>query len=135
MTYDAVPAGFFGIFKELGSLIVTLGLSGLQIDEKFVPDISVGRAWSDHWETSSLADRFGGRAQYRHNYPSYFPQAASNPQRAWCYPEEALGEFRRWFRQDYIGEGRFKRYLTKKVSERLLPPDYVERAMLALTKD
>jgi len=46
LTYDAVPEGYFGIFKELSSLIVTLGLNGLHIDEKFVPDISVGQAWA-----------------------------------------------------------------------------------------
>lgn len=132
LTYDAVPVGYFGIFKEISSLIVTLGLSGLHIDENFVPDISVGQAWSKHWDTTSLEHRFGSRATYAHNYPDYFPQSASNPQLARCYPEEALGEFRRWFRNDYIGEGRFKKYLTRKVSERLLPEGYVERAMLTL---
>ncbi len=135
LTYDAVPEGFFGIFKELSSLIVTLGLSGLHIDEKFVPDISVGRAWSEHWKSNNLGEKFGVRRTYPHNYPEYFPQSASNPQMARCYPEEALGEFRRWFRQDYIGEGRFKKYLTNKVKERLLPEGYVERAMLALLRE
>ena len=52
-----------------------------------------------------------------------------------CYPEDALGEFRRWFKKDYIGEGRFKSYLTRKVTEKLLPDGYVERAMLALVKE
>jgi hypothetical protein len=135
LTYDAVPAGYFGIFKEISSLIVTLGLSGLHIDERFVPDISVGRAWAEHWKEASLEDEYGSRASYSHRYPSYFPQAASNPQIASCYPEAALGEFRRWFREDYLGEGRFKRYLTKKVNDRLLPEGYVERAMLALIKE
>lgn len=135
LTYDAVPAGYFGVFKELASLIVTLGLAGLHIDEKFVPDISVGQAWAKHWEKARMADAYGTRASYPHNYPSYFPQAVSNPQLAACYPDGALGEFRRWFREDYIGEGRFKQYLTRKVHERLLPEGYVERAMLALTKE
>lgn len=134
LTYDAVPDGFFGVFKELSSLIVTLGMAGLHIDAKFVPDISVGRAWSQHWETERLERKYGTRATYQHNFPSYFPQAASNPQLARCYPEEALGEFRRWFREDYIGEGRFKKYLAKKVSEKALPEGYVEDAMLALTR-
>lgn len=132
LTYDAVPDGYFGIFKEISSLIVTLGLSGLHIDEKFVPDISVGQAWAKHWEKVRLEDQFGARASYAHCYPEYFPQAASNPQIVKCYPETALGEFRRWFREDYIGEGRFKKYLARKVSERILPEGYVERAMLTL---
>jgi hypothetical protein len=135
LTYDAVPAGYFGVFKELASVIVTLGLAGLHIDDKFVPDISVGKAWAKHWEHSGLATTQGHRASYLHNYPEYFPQAASNPQLASCYPEAALGEFRRWFREDYIGQGRFKQYLTRKADELLLPQGYVERAMLALTKE
>lgn len=135
LTYDAVPEGYFGVFKELASLIVTLGLSGLHIDEKFVPDISVGQAWAKHWSERKLGCDLGDRATYLHNYPEYFPQAASNPQLASCYPDAALAEFRRWFRQDYIGEGRFKKYLSRKVSEKLLPDGYVERAMLALSKE
>jgi hypothetical protein len=134
LTYDAVPEGYFGVFKELSSLIVTLGLNGLHIDENFVPDISVGQAWAKHWSDNKMSESYGQRETYYHNYPKYFPQAASNPQLANCYPESALGEFRRWFRQDYIGDGRFKKYLTRKVSARLLPDGYVERAMLALTK-
>jgi hypothetical protein len=134
LTYDAVPVGYFGIFKELSDLIVTLGLQGLHIDENFVPDISVGQAWAKHWSERRLFDSYGDRGTYQHHYPPYFPQAASNPQLAACYPEEALGEFRRWFRQDYIGQGRFRAYLTRKAHELLLPHGYVERAMLALTK-
>lgn len=134
LTYDAVPDGYFSVFKELASLIVTLGMTGLHIDAKFVPDISVGQAWSKHWGAHCWASKFGSHATYQHNYPHYFPQAASNPQLARCYPDDALGEFRRWFRQDYIGEGRFQKYLAKKVSEKLLPDGYVEKAMLALTK-
>lgn len=135
LTYDAVPDGYFGVFKELSTLIVTLGLAGLHIDKNFVPDISVGQAWSKHWTEKQLKLNFGERACYAHNYPSYFPQSASNPQIANCYPDAALGEFRRWFRHDYIGEGRFKQYLSRKVSERLLPDGYVERAMLALSRE
>ena len=134
LTYDAVPDGYFGVFKEISSLIVTLGLQGMRIDDKFVPDISVGQAWSKHWLRSGLNVKFGDRRTYPHNYPPYFPQATSNPQMAACYPEDALGEFRRWFRNDYIGEGRFKKYLTKKVTELQLEKGYVERAMYALTK-
>lgn len=134
LTYDAVPIGFFGIFKEISSLIITLGLSGLHIDENFVPDISVGQAWARYWSDMKLSSRYGDRGTYLHHYPQYFPQAASNPQVVACYPEEALGVFRKWFREEYIGEGRFKKYLTKKFNERLLPEGYVERAMIALMK-
>jgi hypothetical protein len=135
LTYDAVPIGYFSVFKELASLIVTLGQNELHIDENFVPDISVGQAWAAHWKESRLEDEFGEAGNYCHNYPDYFPQAASNPQSAACYPEAALPEFRRWFREEYIGEGKFRKYLVRKVSERVLPEGYVERAMLALTRN
>lgn len=135
LTYDAVPSGYFSVFKELSSLIVTLGLAGLHIDDTFVPDISVGQAWAQHWKEGRLQSSYGARLSYPHCYPPYFPQARSNPQLSACYPEDALGEFRRWFREDYIGEGRFKKYLARKVNEKLLPDGYVEKAMLALTKE
>lgn len=135
LTYDATPNGYFGVFMEISSLIVALGDAGLHIDQNFVPDISVGQAWSKHWEREGLSARFGSCRSYAHSYPWYFPQSASNPQLVKCYPEEALGEFRRWFRQDYIGEGGFQRYLSKKVSQRDLPQGYVERAMLALLRE
>lgn len=135
LTYDSVPEGFFGIFKEIADLIFSLGEAGLHIDEKFIPDISVGLAWARHWEEAELQLRFGERGTYQHNFPPYFKQAESNPQLANCYPEDALGEFRRWFRQDYIGEGRFKNYLSRKVSDRSLSSNYVERVLLAVTKE
>lgn len=135
LTYDAVPKGYFGVFKELSSMIVTLGLEGLHIDERFVPDISVGKAWAGYWQEANLTDKYGASGSYPHRFPDYFPQAVSNPQMARCYPEDALGEFRRWFRNQYIGEGCFKRYLTRKSHELLLPDGYVERAVLALTQE
>jgi hypothetical protein len=135
LTYDAVKEGYFGIFKEIAGLIFSLGEAGLHINENFVPDISVGQAWAKHWEKQELASRFGSPRTYLHCFPDYFPQAASNPQLAKCYPEDALGEFRRWFRHDYIGEGRLKSYLSKKVSEKTLPRDYVERVLLAVIKE
>lgn len=135
LTYDAVPDGYFSVFKELASLIVTLGLQGLHISESFVPDISVGKAWAQYWKTANCSDDFGHRSTYAHNYPEYFPQAASNPQMANCYPEEALGRFRKWFREEYVGEGKFERYLSSKVSDWSLPNGYVERVMIALNKE
>ena len=80
-----------------------------------MPDISVGRTWSGHWCDHNLSDKYGDRLAYEHNYPTYFPQAASNPQKPYCYPEAALGEFRRWFRQVYVREGKFENYLATKV--------------------
>lgn len=129
LVYNSCPAGYFSIFKEIADMIVHLGQHGLHIDEKFVPDISVGGAWGTHWADSNFDLKFGHRKKYDHNYPSYFPQALSNPQSAWCYPESGLGEFRRWFRETYIGEGKFKKYVESKVKQMQLPSSF---AMLAI---
>ena len=131
LTYNSIPSGFFGIFKEMSDMIVTLGQSGAFIDEKFVPDISVGIHWGKHWVACDGDTKFGKRIKYEHNYPDYFPQAESNPQEPWCYPDEALAEFRRWLRDDYIGTGKFAHYLNAKVSQKQLPASFVQLAISA----
>lgn len=135
LTYNKLPPGYFGIFKEIADMIVTLGNAGLQINKSFLPDISVGSTWSRHWDETNLEAEFGARRKYEHNYPDYFPQAASNPQPSWCYPEAALGEFRRWFRDQYIGEGKFKNYLANKVRLHELPASFTQLALAAYKRD
>lgn len=135
LTYNSLPKGFFGIFKEMADMIVTLGQAGLQIDSKFVPDISVGRCWADHWSQHHLHEQFGDRCKFEHNYPHYFPQAKSNPQEPWCYPDAALGEFRRWLRDEYIGEGKFQNYITSKVKHNELPASFAQLAIAAYGVD
>lgn len=129
LTYNSCPAGYFSIFKEIADMIVHLGQHGLHIDDKFIPDISVGTTWSKHWCDNDFDSRFSARMKYDHNYPSYFPQALSNPQAAWCYPESALGEFRRWYRACYIGEGKFKNYIEGKVKQMQLPTSFATLAI------
>ncbi len=135
LTYNSVPSGYFGIFKEIADMIVTLGQAGLHIDASFVPDISVGVAWSNHWKKENLAEKFGERSKFEHNYPAYFPQSASNPQEPWCYPENALGAFRGWFRESYIGSGKFQHYIEGKVKERALPVSFAQIAIAAYVRD
>lgn len=129
MVYNAAPAGYFGIFKEIADMIVHLGQNGIHIDSTFVPDGSVGIHWAKHWKDNNLEATFGPRKKYEHNYPDYFPQALSNPQESNCYPESALGEFRRWFREVYIGAGKFETYLTGKVKEKSLPVSFAQIAV------
>jgi hypothetical protein len=131
LSYNSVPKGYFGIFKEIADMIVTLGQAGLHIDAGFLPDISVGRAWSEHWAEANLAATYGERIKFEHNYPHYFPQAKSNPQEPWCYPEAALGEFRRWFRESYVGEGKFKKYMESNVRQNQLPVSFAQLAIAA----
>lgn len=134
LAYDTVPAGFFSVFKEIADLIVTLGQAGLHIDHSFVPDISVGIAWGKHWTKGNFDETFGERTNYEHHYPDYFPQAKSNPQSPWCYPESALGEFRRWFRETYIGNGKLEKYLSTQEKARKLPPSFSQLALEAISK-
>jgi hypothetical protein len=135
LTYNAVPKGYFGIFKEMADMIVTLGQSGLHIDSKFVPDISVGQHWSKYWTENNLAERYAERRKFEHNYPDYFPQSPSNPQDSWCYPEIALGEFRKWLREVYIGEGKFAKYITGQAEKRMIPVTFAQLAIAAYEGD
>lgn len=134
LVYNSVPSGYFSIFKEIADMIVTFGENGLYIDHSFVPDISVGLAWGKHWKDHTLDNTYGQRRQYEHNFPEDFPQAASNPQSVWCYPEDALGEFRRWFRNIYVGKGKLKNYLQRQTKAQALPATFTERAIEAYEK-
>jgi hypothetical protein len=129
LTYNSVPAGYFSVFKEIADIIVHLGQMGLTIDSTFVPDISVGIHWSKHWDEQNLAQKYGDRVKFEHNYPGYLPQAKSNPQLPWCYPEMALGEFKRWVRETYVKAGKFKNYLESQVAKKALPPSFAQIAV------
>lgn len=131
LTYNSVPAGYFSVFKEIADMIVTLGEAGLHIDSTFVPDISVGGAWGKHWTAKGFDQKYGQRVKWGHNYPDYFPQALSNPQECWCYPDDALGEFRRWVREDYIGGGKFSNYINNKIKQKELPPSFSQLVIAA----
>lgn len=134
LTYNSIPQGYFGIFKEIADMIVTLGQKGIHIDANFVPDISVGIHWSNHWKNNNLDSAFASRIKYEHNYPSYFPQATSNPQEPWCYPEMALGEFRKWFRETYVGTGKFKSYIESKVKDKSLSISFAQLVIANYTE-
>lgn len=135
LTYNSVPAGYFSVFKEIADIIVHLGQAGLHIDATFVPDISVGIHWGKHWDKEALGNKYGARIKFEHNYPDYFPQSASNPQLPWCYPEMALGEFKRWIRETYIKGGKFENYLSSQVEKQALPPSFAQLAIKAYTGD
>lgn len=135
LTYNSVPAGYFSVFKEIADMIVTLGEAGLHIDSTFVPDISVGGAWGKHWAENNFDTKFGARIKWEHNYPDVFPQSKSNPQPAWCYPDAALGEFRRWCREDYIGGGKFSNYINNKIIQKELPPSFAQLMIKAYNLD
>lgn len=116
LAYHTVPVGYFSIFKELADIFVMLIRKGANLGPSFVPDISVGILWAKHWANENLEVLYGPRIKYEHNYPLYFPQAASNPQQPYCYPDDALGEFRKWVREVYLPK-RMPGYLSDKVRQ------------------
>jgi len=102
LVYDSVPSGYFCIFKEIADLFATMFHHGINPGTKMLLDISVGWHWGNEWGAQKLDERYGSRRKFGHYYPPYFPQAQSNPQDAWCYPDDALPTFRRWMRDVYI---------------------------------
>ncbi|WP_426041487.1 KilA-N domain-containing protein [Brevundimonas sp. TWP2-3-4b1] len=99
---DQVPAGFFCIFRETADLYASMIRGGINPGLRILLDISVGRHWSKHWVSAGLEATYGTRARYDHHFPAYWAQSLSNPQTPYCYPEEALGAFKRWLREVYV---------------------------------
>jgi hypothetical protein len=99
---NAVPNGYFSVYQEIAGMIVPMINSGVEVGPNIVPDISVGQRWSKYWTAENLEILHGSRIKFEHDYPVYFPQAASNPQTPFCYPDDALGDFRKWFRETYL---------------------------------
>jgi hypothetical protein len=113
---NPVPEGFFSVFQETNDMVLSSIREGLRVDEHTVPDISVGRFWSNNWEENNLAAKYAQRTKYPHIYPDYFPQAQGGPQPAYIYPLEALGAFRKWLQRVYLPE-KFPSYLNRKVKK------------------
>lgn len=130
LSYHTVPDGYFSVFKEIADMLVTLIREGASLGNKFIPDISVGMAWAKFWKSESLEVIYGGRIQYEHNYPEYFPQSLSNPQPAYCYPDDALAEFRKWVREIYLPK-QLPNYLNTKVKQGQLPAAKASAAIAA----
>ena len=130
MTMDAVPPGYFSVFQEIAAMIVPMIRANIIISDKVVPDISVGIAWSKFWTDKEL-EQYGNRLQYDHEYPSYYPQAKSNPQPAYAYPDSILGIFRGWLRQEYI-VSKLPAYLVGQTNRGILSKDVTRRVIESL---
>jgi hypothetical protein len=133
MLLNSVPRGFFSVFTEISPIVMSAIQAGLVVDSHTVPDISVGRLWSDHWDKCGLEKLFGVRTKHPHVYPDYFPQAQANPE-AWIYPVQSLGEFRSWLQDVYLPE-RYPKYLQSKVKQGALPASRAELLIAAVTGD
>ena len=112
---DSAPMGYWIVYNETTGIIVDLINANLPVNDRTIPDISVGQMWAKHWKDLGLTARFGERIKYDHNYPDYYPQAASNPQEACAYPDESLPEFRRWLRAQYLPT-KFPPYILRKAN-------------------
>jgi hypothetical protein len=120
LTHHTVPAGHFCVFKEIAGMFVTMIRGGVNPGTKFIPDISVGIHWANYWKKENLDIVHGERKKFPHNYPDYFPQAESNPQEIFCYPNDALGDFRNWLETVYYSE-KLPAYLNDKVRQGQIP--------------
>ncbi|MCS3471232.1 hypothetical protein M2401_004994 [Pseudomonas sp. JUb42] len=132
MTTTSVPLGYFSVFREIASMIVPMIRTGIMISDKVVPDISVGKAWSEHWKALNLDQVHGLRQKYDHEYPLYYPQSKSNPQPSFAYPDAALGEFRAWLAQTYI-TSKFPTYLLGQTKKGSVPLAIANKAIGAFT--
>lgn len=134
LTKNSVPHGYFGVYGEIASMLVPMITAGVMVNDKLIPDISVGQLWSSHWKINLLDSKFGERIKYEHNYPAYYPQAKSNPQEPFAYPDAALGEFKKWLRENYIVT-KLPAYLTGKVKTNAIPFSSATNAILALSSN
>lgn len=113
MLANTTPDGYFIVFNEISGMIVDLINADLTVNHKTIPDISVGQMWAKHWKDANLSAVYGDRIAWQHNFPDRYPQSASNPQEANAYPNEALAEFRRWFKNEYLAT-KFPAYILRK---------------------
>jgi hypothetical protein len=134
LSMHTLPAGYFSVFREMADFILLSIQNGFKMDHQTVPDISVGKRWAAHWKEQVLAAKHGERIHHQHNYPEYFPQAASNPQDMNVYPVAALGEFRLWLQNEYIPK-HFPAYVVGKVKAGLLPASAAELLLAAVDPD
>jgi hypothetical protein len=130
---DQIPANYFSIFREMADLTFHLANSNFKLDAQSIPDISVGIHWGKYWSKNSLADQYGERVKFPHNYPENFPQAQGNQKEAWIYPILSLGVFRNWLQSTYV-HTHLAPYLAKKVGEGALPAPKAEQILMAVQR-
>jgi hypothetical protein len=131
---NKVPAGYFSVFQETSGVTLRAIQNGLMVDSHTIPDISMGRAWSEYWKNNKLAEKCKqDRIPHPHRYPDYFPQSVANEYiKAYVYPIAALSEFRKWLDETYL-PGKYHDYLQRKVKQGVLPASNVKRLLQAVS--
>lgn len=115
-----VPFGYYSVFSEMADLTLKMINGGFDFGPASVPDISVGIGWGKHWTNNNLTEKYGERTRHPHVYPDWFPQHKAGPVEAWVYPDDALGEFRRWMQQSYLPT-KFPAYIESKAKAGAIP--------------
>lgn len=128
---DAIPFGYFSIFREMADLTVRLINSEFKLDPHSIPDISVGQRWGAYWRDNKLELTHGARILHPHNYPESFPQSRGTQKEANIYPTSALGVFRDWLQSTYINV-HLKTYLSGQVQKKTIAAPQAERILIAL---
>jgi len=99
--HNSVPLGYFSVFHEINALTLDLIRANLPVNDKTVPDASVGIHWAKYWE--SISHNHNERVPFPCNYPDSYRQSQANGYiEANAYPDSALPEFKKWFRQVYL---------------------------------
>ncbi|MBD2019353.1 hypothetical protein H6F43_04040 [Leptolyngbya sp. FACHB-36] len=129
---NPIPVGYFSVFRETADLVLESIRNGLEIDSHTVPDISVGKLWSERWFSSDLEKKYGERAKYPHLYPDYFPQAVANGSiDVYIYPVSVLGEFKHWIQTEYLPQ-KYPSYLNRKAKQGVISASKVPKILKAL---
>jgi hypothetical protein len=121
---NAVPNGYFSIFREVIPLVAELETVGYVLPDSAVPDISVGKTWANYLRTINIAVEQVAR-QYPHTYPD-----RRNVQPCNCYPESLLPTFRQWFREKYKVD-HLQRYMKTKDQSALPAVDRIVKGLMA----
>ncbi|EJD6508510.1 hypothetical protein M0I01_RS12980 [Providencia rettgeri] len=115
-----IPFGYFSIFSEMADLTLRMINTGFNLGPASIPDISIGITWGKHWIKNDLCSKYGERTKHPHHYPDWFPQHKAGAIEAWIYPDDALGEFRRWLQRIYLPQ-KFPAYIENKIKDGAIP--------------
>ncbi|MCR4666527.1 MAG: hypothetical protein K5657_04440 [Desulfovibrio sp.] len=75
-----------------------------------------------------------GKNKIRSCLPLYYPQAKTNPQESFAYPNAALAEFWSWLQGEYI-QKKFTKYLLQKIKKGDLSLRVGQNVLLAFNID
>jgi hypothetical protein len=129
---NPIPVGYFSVFRETADMVLESIRNGLEVDSHTVPDISVGKSWSEVWTFKNLNQEHGDRVKYPHFYPDYFPQSLANGSiNPYIYPVGSLGVFKQWIQNEYL-PFRYPTYLNRKAKQGAISPSEVPKILKAL---